>query len=169
MSSQTPPDQPAGWYPDPNHAGTQRYWDGANWTDQTRGGKHKFELAEGEQVYMTCRPAKAPRWFFYLITLGLYEFWRRANLYAVTDRRVAAKDGIITKTEGSLPLFYIQDATIQTFLWWGAVNVSTAGGDSGDLETHWLKKDDARRFRQLILDGAQRAREAGSAPSRRAS
>ena len=31
-----PPDKstaPAGWYPHPSMAGTQRYWDGAKWTD----------------------------------------------------------------------------------------------------------------------------------------
>src|SRR3954470_3150704 len=28
------PDAPAGWYPDPSQAATQRYWDGENWTDQ---------------------------------------------------------------------------------------------------------------------------------------
>ncbi|WOP18700.1 RDD family protein [Raineyella sp. LH-20] len=37
----TPPDRPvvpAGWYPDPASAGGQeRYWDGARWTEQTRG------------------------------------------------------------------------------------------------------------------------------------
>jgi hypothetical protein len=27
--------QPAGWYPDPNAAGTQRYWDGGQWTEHT--------------------------------------------------------------------------------------------------------------------------------------
>lgn len=26
---------PAGWYPDPQQAGLNRYWDGARWTDQT--------------------------------------------------------------------------------------------------------------------------------------
>jgi Protein of unknown function (DUF2510) len=28
------PDVPAGWYPDPEQAQTQRYWDGSDWTDQ---------------------------------------------------------------------------------------------------------------------------------------
>ena len=27
--------QPAGWYPDPNAAGVQRYWDGSQWTQHT--------------------------------------------------------------------------------------------------------------------------------------
>jgi hypothetical protein len=26
-------DAPAGWYPDPKMAGTQRYWDGEQWTE----------------------------------------------------------------------------------------------------------------------------------------
>ncbi len=28
------PNTPAGWYPDPDQAQTQRYWDGSEWTDQ---------------------------------------------------------------------------------------------------------------------------------------
>jgi hypothetical protein len=28
-----PPSTPAGWYPDPEHAGHQRYWDGSAWTE----------------------------------------------------------------------------------------------------------------------------------------
>lgn len=130
-----------------------------------RGPEQYFELADGEEIKVSCIPAKAPRWATYVITLGLYEFWRRANVYAVTDRRVAARAGLITKTEGSLPLFYVQDATIQTFLWWGRVNVSTAGGDSGDLQTNYLQKADAREFRRIILELAHEARpKASSAP-----
>ena len=30
-----PPTVPAGWYPDPNGATIQRYWDGTTWTDHT--------------------------------------------------------------------------------------------------------------------------------------
>lgn len=29
-----PPGPPAGWYPDPSQPHTQRYWDGATWTEQ---------------------------------------------------------------------------------------------------------------------------------------
>ena len=28
-----PANTPAGWYPDPEHAGHQRYWSGTEWTD----------------------------------------------------------------------------------------------------------------------------------------
>jgi hypothetical protein len=34
METQDQQCRPAGWYPDPDHAGTQRFWDGRNWTDQ---------------------------------------------------------------------------------------------------------------------------------------
>lgn len=29
---------PAGWYPHPSMAGTQRYWDGSRWTDHVAPG-----------------------------------------------------------------------------------------------------------------------------------
>lgn len=117
-----------------------------------------FELAVDEPIVTSCKPAKVPRWIFYLVTLGLYEFWRRATVYAVTDRRIVVRKGIITKTEGSLPLFYVQDATLQTFLWWGRIFVSTAGGEGGDLETLSIGKSAAQEVRRVILDRAHELR-----------
>lgn len=116
-----------------------------------------FDLADGEAVEFACRPAKVPRLALYIGTLGLYEFWRRANFYVVTDRRVAERAGRITGTEASLPIFYVQDATIRTFLWWGYVYVSTAGGEGGDLSTRWIGKGDARRLRREVLDRSHAA------------
>jgi hypothetical protein len=41
------------------------------------------------------------------------------------------------------------------------VNVSTAGGDSGDLETNYVPKAEAQEFRRLVLDTAHSLREQG--------
>lgn len=32
----TPPSTPAGWYPNPDRSGEERWWDGHAWTDATR-------------------------------------------------------------------------------------------------------------------------------------
>jgi hypothetical protein len=37
---------PANWYPDPQNPSFERYWDGANWTAQTRGST-SFASAPG--------------------------------------------------------------------------------------------------------------------------
>ncbi|WP_081607516.1 DUF2510 domain-containing protein [Rhodococcus triatomae] len=34
-ASPPPPAVPAGWYPDPDTALLQRYWDGTSWTERT--------------------------------------------------------------------------------------------------------------------------------------
>ncbi|MFL6239068.1 MAG: DUF2510 domain-containing protein [Actinomycetes bacterium] len=38
---------PAGWYADTTQAGTQRYWDGQQWTDQTRAAQVPQQRAGG--------------------------------------------------------------------------------------------------------------------------
>jgi hypothetical protein len=39
-----PSQTPAGWYPDPEQANTQRYWDGSQWTDQRAPGHTAVQL-----------------------------------------------------------------------------------------------------------------------------
>jgi membrane protein YdbS with pleckstrin-like domain len=120
----------------------------------------ELELAEGEVVEFSTNPAKTTSWLPYLLTLGLYEFWRRAHVWAVTDRRVAERRGVlIFKSEKSLPLFYVQDATLETFLWWARVTVSTAGGDASLETTNYVSKENGRRLRSEILDRAHAIRQ----------
>jgi uncharacterized membrane protein YhaH (DUF805 family) len=44
---------PAGWYPDPNQPGTQRYWDGANWTQQTQSSSFNSAALTSSDPFAT--------------------------------------------------------------------------------------------------------------------
>jgi hypothetical protein len=117
-------------------------------------------LADDERITITVRPAVWTSIFRYIFTLGLYEFWRRVHVWVVTDRRVVERRGLlINKSESSLPLFYVQDAAIETFIVWGRIAVSTAGAEGGVDATYWLPKADAREFRTAVLEASHAARE----------
>jgi hypothetical protein len=49
MSSDPPNLPPAGWYPDPDQAYTQRYWTGSEWTDQRAPLNEKLGRAHEQQ------------------------------------------------------------------------------------------------------------------------
>lgn len=50
--SSTPPETPAGWYPDPNQPGQLRYWDGQTWTEHT----HRQDQPQAGSGYQTYTP-----------------------------------------------------------------------------------------------------------------
>lgn len=43
---------PAGWYADPQMAGTQRYWDGAKWTDHVAPQQQAAVVAPADRDWM---------------------------------------------------------------------------------------------------------------------
>ena len=54
----TTPPTPAGWYPDPDGSGGQRYWDGSAWTEhRSPGAQPTPEPAEPPTVVVPTRPA----------------------------------------------------------------------------------------------------------------
>lgn len=50
------PAAPPGWYPHPSMAGTQRYWDGARWTD------HVAPMAPSNWMAQAASTAKLETW-----------------------------------------------------------------------------------------------------------
>lgn len=86
----------------------------------------------GEIVLFTAYPAATPVvWLKWLVTLGIYEFFRRHTVFLVTNRRVVVRQGVVHRTERSVPVSRIQDISTRTGLFIGAVELSSAGGTLG--------------------------------------
>jgi hypothetical protein len=59
----TEPQPPAGWYPDPNDAAQQRYWDGSTWTGHTAPAATSVSAPSGDApVGGAALPTGAPTW-----------------------------------------------------------------------------------------------------------
>jgi uncharacterized membrane protein YdbT with pleckstrin-like domain len=117
----------------------------------------RLRLREGERVVLALRPS--PRWVVLinkLVTLGLYSFWWKRTGFILTDQRVIYSRGLFNSVERSLPLRFVQDATVIA-KWYGVagVLVSTAGGAEGFEQVSPLSVDDARGFKDALLDAAQ--------------
>jgi len=81
-----------------------------------------------EKVVFIAHPHPYGMKFEYLFRLGLYEFWRRATYFVVTDQRVILSKGLVTQRQRAVPIDMVQDASVTTLLGLGNVVVSTAGG-----------------------------------------
>lgn len=59
----TTPPTPAGWYPDPDGAGGQRYWDGSTWTEHRSQGptSQPAEPPSAIETLMHAQPPAEPR------------------------------------------------------------------------------------------------------------
>jgi hypothetical protein len=70
-------------------------------------------IEHGESALLVARPSIAAVWYRYLLTLGLYHFWRKRNVAILTDRRVLTGKGLLNRTERSIPIARINDAVYQ--------------------------------------------------------
>jgi hypothetical protein len=110
-------------------------------------------LQPGEQVL-----AVMYRWWlavapFYFFTLGLYEIWRRRRFIALTTERLLYCKGILVfKTQRSIPVDRVQDATYTRFLWMGLVDISSAGGSFGKISDTAYKPSQTREFVARLQD-----------------
>jgi len=70
----------------------------------------------------------------------------------VTDQRVYVKEGILSESELSLPMRFIQDAAMRrSVLGVGSVVVATAGGNDSDTMLSPLNGRDARALSDAII------------------
>lgn len=112
-----------------------------------------LDLREGESVILALRPS--PAWVVLinkLLTLGLYSLWWRRTGFVLTDQRVIYRRGLINTIERSLPLRFVQDATVVT-RWYGVagVRLSTAGGVDGFEQLSPLDPTTARALRDALI------------------
>ena len=115
-------------------------------------------LQQGERVLFAARPHPYAVSLAYLFTLGLYEFWRRATHFVVTDQRVIIAKGRITKGQRSVPIDMVQDASVTTQLGLGWVVLSTAGGSLSVERLGPMAAPTARRMADVILGQRKHAR-----------
>lgn len=108
----------------------------------------------------TARPGAWSLLPVYVVTLGLYEPWRRASWFVVTDRRVIASKGLVTRSQRAIPVDMVQDASVRTQFGVGTVMVSTAGGGMSAVRFGPLRSVVAREMADVVLEQRRRARGA---------
>jgi hypothetical protein len=64
-----------------------------------------------ETVVMAATPGRLATLPKVLATLGMYELWRRRNTAIVTDKRILFGSGIVKRSEKSIPLSKVLDAS----------------------------------------------------------
>ena|SRR5436190_14097928 len=72
----------------------------------------RARLFDGEEVVLVVRPSRVARIPLYIVTLGLYTFWRRRDESVLTDQRILLGKGIIRRDERSIGLHRVQDVSV---------------------------------------------------------
>ena len=71
----------------------------------------KMPLQSGESVVIVARQSRLMRLPKYIFTLGLYGLWRKRNTVVVTDRRILMGRGIFNRSEYSVPMSRVYNAS----------------------------------------------------------
>jgi hypothetical protein len=70
-------------------------------------------LFPDEEIVIAATPARFASLPKYVLTLGLYEMWRRRNTAVVTDQRILFGSGIFDRNEQSIPLRNVMDVVFR--------------------------------------------------------
>jgi hypothetical protein len=69
-------------------------------------------LFDDELLILVARPGRLANLPRYVLTLGLYGFWRKRNTSALTDQRVLLGRGVVRRDERSIPLPQVEDVAV---------------------------------------------------------
>jgi hypothetical protein len=86
--------------------------------EQRNQARHAKAVARGslfqkEEVVTAATPSRLVNLPKYVLTLGLYEFWRRRNTTVVTDQRILFGSGVFNRSEQSIPLKNVMDVAFR--------------------------------------------------------
>ena len=119
--------------------------------------RHGLRLQDDEHVILDVIPSAFWTLGRYVFTLGLWTFWRKRHRWVLTDHRIIALKGIISRHEQAVPLERIQDVVTATSPFSGGkVKLSTAGGQLGIASIGPLTRQTAYDVADAIV-AAQKA------------
>jgi Bacterial PH domain len=105
-----------------------------------------------ESVVMAATPGIIANFHKHVVTLGMYELWRRRNTAIVTDKRIMFGSGIVRRSEKSIPLSKVIDVSFSRkgLNSYAEVTVTDRGQRKNRLVGPMSGKE-ARRFVSEIL------------------
>ncbi len=68
-------------------------------------------IFDEEEVVLVARPGRLATLPRFVLTLGLYSFWRRRDTSVLTDQRILLGEGILRRRERSIPLAVVDDVS----------------------------------------------------------
>jgi hypothetical protein len=109
-------------------------------------------LFPDEEIVLVVRPSRLAKIPQYVVTLGLYGFWRRRDESVLTDQRILFGKGIVRRDERSIGLHRVHDVSVARRAYFSYADVTI-----DDRGRHVVKRigpippNAARRFSREIL------------------
>lgn len=127
----------------------------------------RIRLQPGEEIVASTLVSKWWSLTAYVVTLGLWAFWRKRHAFVLTNRRLVSLRGIVTKSQKAVGLERIQDVNVTTSpLSGGRITLSTAGGTLSIRALPSLTQQDARDMADAIQEQANaRVTQLGNGPA----
>jgi hypothetical protein len=114
-----------------------------------------IEIEPGERVLFHELVDRRARLGSYVATLGLFEVWRRRSHFIVTNRRLMAVRGLVSRDQQSIPLTRIDKLTPLAHGWWVTVDVSTVGGLLGTQPFGPMSRRQAQALIRAVEHGLE--------------